>query len=189
MSKFLLNHFVQISKALVYSKIQFLFKKELSLDFGPSGPAPPVLACFARRVHAQPIRPKQPWRICQKVYFLRLCSFRQRRLHSLTSLPCGPRPSISSPSPCRLISLTSLLLLVASGHPTPPGLQHQDANRSLHSPALIPTFNTPLIPSSSHPAFNGVMAITVGRFPLPSPHSPPPSFARSRVRNSHPTKH
>jgi hypothetical protein len=167
MSKFLLNHFVQISKALVYSKIQFLFKKELSSDFGPSGPAPPVLACFARRVHAQPIRPKQPWRICQKVYFLRLCSFRQRRLQSLTSLPCGPRPSISSPSPCRLISLTSLLLLVASGHPTPPGLQHRDANRSLHSPALIPTFNTPLNPLIKPPRLQW----RYGHYRLPFPPS------------------
>jgi hypothetical protein len=49
MSKFLLNLLVQISNALVYSKIQFLFEKELSSDFGPSGPAPPVLARFARR--------------------------------------------------------------------------------------------------------------------------------------------
>jgi hypothetical protein len=47
MSKFLLNLLVQISKALVYSKIQFLFKKELSSDFGLSGPAPPMLAHFA----------------------------------------------------------------------------------------------------------------------------------------------
>jgi hypothetical protein len=47
MSKFLLNLIVQISKALVYSKIQFLFEKELSYDFGPSGPAPPEPARFA----------------------------------------------------------------------------------------------------------------------------------------------
>jgi hypothetical protein len=49
MSKFLLNLLVQISNALVYSKIQFLFEKELSSDFGPSGPTLPVLAHFARR--------------------------------------------------------------------------------------------------------------------------------------------
>jgi hypothetical protein len=79
-------------------------------------------------VDAQPIRPKQPYRICQKVYFLRLCAFQQRRLNSLTSLPCGPCPSASSPSPRRPISLTSPLLLVTSGHPASPGLQHRDAN-------------------------------------------------------------
>jgi hypothetical protein len=49
MSKFLLNLLVQISKALVYSKIQFLFRKEFSSDFVPSGPALPVLARFARQ--------------------------------------------------------------------------------------------------------------------------------------------
>jgi hypothetical protein len=49
MSKFLLNLLLQISKALVYSKIQFLFEKKLSSDFSPSGPAPPVLARFAHR--------------------------------------------------------------------------------------------------------------------------------------------
>jgi hypothetical protein len=46
MSKFLLNLLVQIFEALVYSKIQFLFGKEFSSDFGPSGPASPVLSPF-----------------------------------------------------------------------------------------------------------------------------------------------
>jgi hypothetical protein len=39
MSKFLLNLLLQISKALVYSKIKFLFRKEFSFTFGPIGPA------------------------------------------------------------------------------------------------------------------------------------------------------
>jgi hypothetical protein len=188
MSKFLLNLLVQISKALVYSKIQFLFEKELSSDFGPSSqPCPcwPALPAGCR-VHAQPIQPKQPCHICQKVYFLRLCTFQQRHLHSLTSLPCGPRPSASSPSPCQLISHTSPLLLIAIGHPAPPSLQHRDAHQSLHSPALIPPFNPPLIPSSSHPAFNGVKAITVGRFPLPRPSVPLPGhYKRARSTPGH----
>jgi hypothetical protein len=38
MSKFLLN-LLQISKALVYSKINFLFGKKFSFTFGPIGPA------------------------------------------------------------------------------------------------------------------------------------------------------
>jgi hypothetical protein len=42
MSKFLL--LLQISKALVNSKIQFLFEKNFSSEFGPPGPASPVLA-------------------------------------------------------------------------------------------------------------------------------------------------
>jgi hypothetical protein len=39
MSKFLLNLLLQISKALVYSKIKFLFGNEFSFTFGPIGPA------------------------------------------------------------------------------------------------------------------------------------------------------
>jgi hypothetical protein len=38
MSKSLLNLLVQISKALVYSKNQILFRKEFSFTFGPIGP-------------------------------------------------------------------------------------------------------------------------------------------------------
>jgi hypothetical protein len=55
MSKFLLNFLVQISKALVYSKIQFLFKKEFSSDFGPFGPAPPALARFTPQAARSPL--------------------------------------------------------------------------------------------------------------------------------------
>jgi hypothetical protein len=127
-------------------KNPIFIRKITLLRFRPIRPSPAragPLCPVGRRVHAQPIRPKQPWRICQNVYFLRLCAFRQRRLHSFTSLPCGPRPSASSPSPLRPISLTSPLLLFTSGHSPPPVLQDRDANRSLHSPALIPPFNPP----------------------------------------------
>jgi hypothetical protein len=60
MLKFLLNLLVQISKALVYLKIQFLFEKESSSDFGPSGPAPPALARFAPQAAGSPLRPFGP---------------------------------------------------------------------------------------------------------------------------------
>jgi hypothetical protein len=60
MSKFLLNLLVQISKDLVYSKIKFLFRKEISSDFGPSGPAPPVLACFAPQATGSTLSPFGP---------------------------------------------------------------------------------------------------------------------------------
>jgi hypothetical protein len=39
MSKFLRNLLLQISKALVYSKIKFYSKKNFSFTFGPIGPA------------------------------------------------------------------------------------------------------------------------------------------------------
>jgi hypothetical protein len=45
MSKFLLNLLLQISKALVYSKIKFLFEKEFSFTFGPIGPAASQPSC------------------------------------------------------------------------------------------------------------------------------------------------
>jgi hypothetical protein len=60
MAKFLLNLLVQISKALVYSKIQFLFGKEFSSDFGPSGPAPLVLARFAPQAIGSTLSPFGP---------------------------------------------------------------------------------------------------------------------------------
>jgi hypothetical protein len=167
-----------IFKNPIFIRKRILFRfRPIWPSLARAGPLCPI----GRRVHAQPIRPEQPWRICQKVYFLRLYTFRQRRLLSLMSLSCGPRPSASSPSPRRPISVTSPPLLTASGHPAPPGLRHRDANRSLYFPALIPPFNPPLNPSLSHLIFNGVKAITAGRFPLPRPgpykrRAPPSGF-------------
>jgi hypothetical protein len=60
MSKFLLNLCVQISKALVYSKIQFLFEKEFSSYFGQSSPAPLALAHFAPQAVGSPLSPFGP---------------------------------------------------------------------------------------------------------------------------------
>jgi hypothetical protein len=59
MSKFLLNLLLQISKAFVYSKIQFLFKKNFSSEFGRPGPASPVLARSALQAtaHARSAHP------------------------------------------------------------------------------------------------------------------------------------
>jgi hypothetical protein len=59
MSKFLLNLFVQISKALVYSKFYFLLEKEFSSDFGPSSPAPPDLARYAPQTAGSSLGPSR----------------------------------------------------------------------------------------------------------------------------------
>jgi hypothetical protein len=146
MSKFLLNLLVQIFKALVYSKVQFLFRKEFSSDFGPSGPASPVLACFAPQAAVSTL---SPFGLSSLGVFAKRCisfdfAHSGNDFFSL-SRHChvGPAPSTSSPSPHRPISVTSPPLLAASGYPAPPGLQHRDANRSLYSPALIPPFNPP----------------------------------------------
>jgi hypothetical protein len=53
MSTFLLNLLLQISKALVNSKIQFLFENNFSSEFGPPGPTSPVLACSAPQATAR----------------------------------------------------------------------------------------------------------------------------------------
>jgi hypothetical protein len=53
MPKFLLNLLLQISKALVNSNIQFLFEKNFSSEFGPPGPASPVLARSAPQAAAR----------------------------------------------------------------------------------------------------------------------------------------
>jgi hypothetical protein len=104
MPKFLLNLLVQIFKALVYSKIQFLFENEFFLIFLPIRPSPAragPLRPTGCRIPARPTRPKPRWRICRKAYSLRLCSLRQRGLLSLTSQPYGARLSAPSPSPRR----------------------------------------------------------------------------------------
>jgi hypothetical protein len=54
MSKFLLNLLLQIYKALVNSKIQFLFENNFSSEFGPPGPASPVLARSTPQDAARP---------------------------------------------------------------------------------------------------------------------------------------
>jgi hypothetical protein len=55
MIKFLLNLLLQISKAFVYSKIQFLFKKNFSSEFGPASPvlarSAPQAAAHAHSAH------------------------------------------------------------------------------------------------------------------------------------------
>jgi hypothetical protein len=134
MSKFLLNLLVQISKALVYSKIQFLFKKEFSSDFGPSGPAPPALARFALQATRSPFSPFGPSSF--GVFAERRISFDLRipaetpSLSHITAMSGPPVSFISFPTPTDQL----LLLLVASDQPAPLGLQPRDDKRGLHSP-------------------------------------------------------
>jgi hypothetical protein len=84
MSKFLLNLLLQITKALVYSKIKLLFRKEFFLTFGPINPAA-----------SQPIRPFGPT----------MAHFFSFQPAVFPRLPTGPQPLgwPSSPSqPSRL---------------------------------------------------------------------------------------
>ncbi len=113
-------------------KNSIFIRKGIFFRFWPIRPSPAragPLRPTGRRLPARPTRPKPRWRICRKAYSLRLCALRQRRLLSLTSLPCGAR--LSAPSPSSPAGRP--LPLVASGHPAPPDLRPRDARRGIHS--------------------------------------------------------
>jgi hypothetical protein len=156
MSKFLLNLLVQISKALVYLKIQFLFEKEFSSDFGPFGPAPPALAHFAPQATGSLLSSFGP---------SSFGVFVERRI-SFDFVHSGRDAFSLSPSPRRPTVAASPHHLWPPCATWPPTSRCQ-VRSSL--PALISPFNSPLNPSSSRPAINGVKAITIGCFPLPLP--------------------
>jgi hypothetical protein len=108
MSKFLLNLLMQISKALVNSKIQFLIQKFFFFVFGlanrttpsafspagPTGPSPLV----GQSHPCWPIWPVRRWRLHGSTFSLLVCVFRVGRF-SLVSLSSGPGLSASSSSP------------------------------------------------------------------------------------------
>jgi hypothetical protein len=129
MSKFLLNLLVQISKALVYSKIQFLFEKEFSSDFGPSGLASPALARYAPQAAGSPLGPLGPSHIGV---------FAERRIpfdfaHSGRDAFNPSRHCHVGPA-CRPLPL----LLITSGHPT-----HPVSNLKVPSEVFTPCLDSP----------------------------------------------
>jgi hypothetical protein len=145
MSKFLLNLHVQIYKVLVYSKIQFLFGKEFSSDFGPT---PPVLARFAPYAARSTL---SPFGLSSLDVFAKRCisfdfahSDNDTSLSHVTAMWAPPVSYIPFPMPSDLSHIAASPHRLQ--HPVPPGLQHRDANRGLYSPALIPPFNPPLTP-------------------------------------------
>jgi hypothetical protein len=154
MSKFLLNLLVQISKAWVYSKIQFLFEKESSSDFGSSGPAPPALARFAPQSTRSPLSPFGPSSL--GVFAERCISFDFAHSGKDTfslSRHChlGPTCQLHPlPTPADLThGATSPGRLRPPYAARPPTSRYQ-ARSSL--PTLIPPFNPPLNPSLSKKA-------------------------------------
>jgi hypothetical protein len=162
MSKFLLNLLLQISKALVNSKIQFLIRKFFSLL--SARPTPWPVRPLAQPAH-QPRRLRRPKSSrsahpartsvasSRKIRFpFRITPFRAGRL-SLVSLSTGPHLSDSSNSPCRLTPVGNPLHRRAFT----PRLRCPRAFTALphHSPPLIP-----FKPSLN--AFNGVKAINAG---------------------------
>jgi hypothetical protein len=127
MPKFLLNLFLQISKASVNSKIQFLFGKEFSFAFGPIGPAASRPAwplspashrpSLPQAAHALgPSRPAQQWRIGQNMFPFSHYATRRRRLLPL-SPPSGAHLSALSSTSHRPIPATPPLLSASPLHP------------------------------------------------------------------------
>jgi hypothetical protein len=138
MSKFLLNLLVQIFKALVYSKIQFLFEKEFSSDFGPSGLASPALARYAPQAAGSPLGPLGPSHVGvfaeRRIPFDFAHSGRDafslsRHCHVGPACQLHPLPHAGRPLP---------LLLITSGHPT-----HPVSNLKVPSEVFTPCLDSP----------------------------------------------
>jgi hypothetical protein len=189
MSKFLLNLLLQISIALVNSKIQFLIQKFFFHTFGPAdlaahsafGLASP-LASLPPQAENAPVGPPSTrvgrvftgirfpfWFAPSELAASRL-SAKWGRAISFVFLP--RRPTIAAFSRRLRPPRTA----------RPPTLRCP-VRYSLH--ALIPLLN----PSSSRPTINGVKAITAGRFPLPRPSVPSPGHYKRTRSTPRPSPH
>jgi hypothetical protein len=157
---------------------------------GPKPPMPAHLACASvasSLKYVIPFGSRLPsWSL------LSLLSVKWARAVSFVFLP--HRPTV--------VASSRRLRQPRAARPATSRCQARSSLQTLISP-LIP----PLNPSSSHPAINGVKTIAASRFPLPRPGVPssatikgrgapppaittltPPSIARFRVHNVHPTE-
>jgi hypothetical protein len=181
MSKSLLNLLVQISKALVNSKIKFLIQNNLSSSllarlplpahsaFGLAGPAGPLLP----QDEAQPTWPLSRsahacrWRISPKTFSSLIHAFRSWRLLSIPSLTHGPHLSApSSPRRRPTPAMSPPRRRSCAAHSAP-----QDAAEPLPPPI------TPLNPPSNRAltslnGLNGHSPLSLLRPPL---RCPPPA--------------
>jgi hypothetical protein len=176
MSKFLQNLLLQISKALVNSKIQFLFEKNFSSEFGPPGPASPVLArsapqATARERSAHPVLRGLGVFAKSRLFFefaqpgddaFFLCHRHAGPACQLHRLPRIGRPE------ARILHASSQLIA-----PRLPASIIAVPIKAPYSPALIPPLDAPLTPS---PAINGVghksSAVTHRHFLPDAPPAP-----------------
>jgi hypothetical protein len=152
MSKFLLNLLLQISKALVNSKIQFLIRKFFSLL--SARPTPRPIRPLAQPAHRSrhPRRPKSSWpahppRVSvASSWEIRfpfwITPSRAGRL-SLVSLITGPHLSDSPPSPRRLTPVGN-----PPRHRSPAPLPRASDAPELLQPSLI---TLPLNPLQTEP--------------------------------------
>jgi hypothetical protein len=194
MSKFLLNLLVQISKALVNSKIKILIQKFFSsLSAWPTLRPTQPLAQPAR----WPLSSRGPNSTLPAQLAHVLMAYLWKYVFPFGSrLPNWPPPSRLSVKwaqavsfiflPCRLTVATSSRRLRPPHVARPPTSRCQ-AMSSLH--VLIPLLISPLNPSSSRPAINGIKAITTSRFPLPRPGVPLPGHYKRTRSTPRPSPH
>jgi hypothetical protein len=165
MSKFLLNLLLQISIALVNSKIQFLNQKSFFLAFGSanlaarsaSGPASPPTAPSPQAKTA-PAGPSSP--CVGRVFAGNRFSLLDHAFPSRPPLPCL---SVNRAPPVRF---TPFPMLADPGRKSPTSPLPRAAAPRLGCPrafTALPHHSPPLIPfKSSLNAFNGVKAINAG---------------------------
>jgi hypothetical protein len=136
MPKFLLNHLLQISKALVNSKIQFLIQKLFFLAFGPANLAarsasdlasPP--AAPSPQAETVPVGPSSP-RV-DRVFAGNTFSLSD---HAFPSRPPLPRLSVNRAPPVRF---TPFLAPTDPGQKSPAPLPRASDAPDLLQPSLI----------------------------------------------------
>jgi hypothetical protein len=112
---------------------------------------------------------------CVGVFVGRDAFFLSRHCHVGPAYQLHPLPHASRPLQ---------LLLIASGHPTPPGLQPRDAKRGLHSPPSMAL--RPLPPDVSPSLASACPYKRARSTSWPSPHSSRPHFLAPESATSTP---
>jgi hypothetical protein len=179
MSKFLLNLLLQISKALVNSKIQFLIQKFLFPYFRPSQPCGPLglwpsqptgrAAPIGRNRPCRPTQPARRSRLRGKYVFLFVHAFRAGRL-SHVSLSTRPQLSVPSPTSSRPSSPAPPPL---SGHRAPPSSTPRVPSDRYHLAFISPPLNPLLNPPSSSMALKS-LTTALNSLTTPPRRSPGP---------------
>jgi hypothetical protein len=129
-------------------KNPIFIQKRTLLRFRPIRPSPASAGRFAPQAAGStlsPFGPSSPGVFAKRCISFDFAHFGNDAFTLSRHCHVGPARQLH-PLPADRSHSCRPLLLVTSSHPVPPGLQHQDANQSLHSPALIPLFNSPLNP-------------------------------------------
>jgi hypothetical protein len=176
MSKFLLNLLLQISKALVNSKFQFLIQKFFFLISArptlrptrPLSPASPLAApsSAGQKRPAGPSSPRISHVFVRNTFSFSVHAFRAGRL-SHVSLSIGPQMSVSSPTSSRPSSLAPPPI---PGRRAPLSSAPRVPSSRYHLAFISPPLISLLKLSSSRPSSMALKPLTSA---LTSPATPP----------------